>query len=216
MIKFILGFVALVISNTLFANTLECSGVAMQKAMAKYVVESGTIQGSDGAQVSVELALKAKSPFHNYIVSIYDNNEDGETWTVYYFVMSKFENNSCKVLKVVQTEEAALKINSFYDFENQIETDLAKDYILNRQQLSDYRVSFKDLINQDNSICYIGDAQWVLDIIEELLYNHDSSDSIILNSTASLQNGRIVHFGTYTEGSGDHDFSLDFEIHKCK
>ncbi len=214
--NFLLVLTSLILSQPSSADVSDCSGAAMQKAMAKYVAETGTVQGSNGAEVFVELKLSAKKPFQNYIVGINDNNEDGDVWTNYYFVMSKFENNSCNVIKVNQTEEAALKINSYEDFENQTDLDQAKDFVLNRQQIADYDVNFKDLINQDNSVCYIGDAQWVLDIVEELLYNHDSSDSVILNSTASLQKGRIIHFGTYTEGSGDSDFSLDFEIDECK
>lgn len=97
--KFLISLVA-IIGLGFNAQAESCEGSAMQKAAESYFAENGTIQGSDGAEIFIEQNLKASDPFQNYLVGIYDNNEDGETWTVYYFVMTKYENGQCSVLKV--------------------------------------------------------------------------------------------------------------------
>jgi hypothetical protein len=208
-----LGFTVL-FANLTFANSKTCEGLAQQKATANYFAEVGDIQGSEGPETFIEVSLKAKSPYFNYIVGIYDNNEDGETWTSYYFVMTKFENQTCSVLKVVATEEAGLKINAYYDFANDTELDQPQDSFLNTGLLKKAEPNFKVLIDQDNTICYVGDAQWVMILIQSIL-DSDNTDAAIIESNLRLINGVIVHQGLFTEGSGDNDSSLDFEIKAC-
>lgn len=96
----VIQILSILMATFSYAQAQTCEGLAMQKATAKYMVELGPVQGSEGPQVFIERSLKAKEPFLNYIVGVYDNNEDGEDWTVYYFVMTKFENNQCTVLRV--------------------------------------------------------------------------------------------------------------------
>lgn len=80
--------------------TGECDNYAKYGAIRAYISEVGVVQGSEGIQYEIKEKLKAKSPFYNYIVSISDNNEDGDVWTVDYFVMTKKIDGDCQVLKV--------------------------------------------------------------------------------------------------------------------
>jgi len=48
------------------------------------------------------------------------------------------------------------------------------------------------------------------------ILNVGTGDSAILTSKITFDRDVIVHQGTYTEGSGDSDFNLDFQLSKCQ
>jgi len=211
--------------NTQAATTTECANHAKSAAIRTYINEVGTVQGSEGIQYEIKEKLKAKLPFHNYIVSISDNNEDGEYWTVDYFVMTKKVGDKCQVLKVQrqddsqtsQTESGALKITSYKDFVNDeleapIEVEVTVAFVNDADKYIDFRV-FTD---EDTypSMCYVGTKEGAADVINSIL-DVSTGDSAILTSKVTFKGDTIAHKGTYTEGSGDYDFPLNFEVKKC-
>lgn len=99
--SFMIFLAGVAFSSVSYANTQgECANYAKAAAIKAYIAMAGTVQGSEGIQYEIKQKLKAREPFHNYIVSITDNNEDGEVWTLDYFVMTKIENGKCRILKV--------------------------------------------------------------------------------------------------------------------
>lgn len=206
----------------------ECSNYALSGAIKAYKSMAGTVQGSEGIEYKIKEKLKAKLPFHNYIISITDNNEDGDVWTLDYFVMTKKENGQCKVLKVreepqttktsaVSDANGFLKITTYYDFNDHdldepITLDITADFVND----SDNYIDFRIFVDEDTypAICYSGSKDAATDIINAIL-NITTGDSFILTSKISYQGDVIVHEGTYTEGSGDYDSDLNFEIKKC-
>lgn len=222
MIKQSVALAFLVFASTTFAKVDgPCANFAKSAAIKAYKASVGTVQGSDGIEYEITKKLKARLPFHNYNVAISDNNEDGETWTNTYFVMTKLEGGVCKVLKVKQEETSAsavLKVQSFEDFDGNyldeaVEIQIDKDFVENSGKYVDFRL----FIDEDTypTYCYEGAKEGVTDIINAIL-DVSTGDSFILSSEIKFDGDKVIHEGTYTAGSGDHDFALDFEINKCK
>jgi len=69
-----------------------CEGFAKAAAIRSYKAEMGTVQGSEGSE-GIEYGAKIMDNVNPdsaiYIVDIFDNNEDGDTWTVNYLVEVK-------------------------------------------------------------------------------------------------------------------------------
>lgn len=86
------------------ASDGPCSNYAKHGAIKAYKAEFGTVQGSDGIQYSASL-VEADGNIFDYLVSISDNNEDGETWTIDYDVRVKKEGTRCKVVKVRKQDD---------------------------------------------------------------------------------------------------------------
>ena len=158
------------LSATAFAQSAatDCSNFAKAAASRAYKASVGTIQGSEGIQYEIKEKLVAKLPFHNYVISITDNNEDGDTWTVDYFVMTKKVNDKCQVLKVKEQETAALKISTYSDFDSNefeapVELDVTVDFVQNSGKYVDFRV-FTD---EDTYpiICYKGSLDGAAKIV---------------------------------------------------
>ncbi len=214
MIKSALVVALLALTTSVSASISgPCSGHAKSAAIRAYKAQMGTVQGSDGIEYEIKEKLKAKLPFHNYVVTIFDNNEDGDTWSVDYFVMTKLEGQTCKVLKVKEERPALIKFQGLEnsDVAQTIEVDV--NYVNNSENYIDFRA----FIDEDtySSYCYTGDQESVKDIINSIL-DVSTGDSFILSSKLSTSQGKIIHQGTYTAGSGDHDFALDFELSECK
>lgn len=75
-----------------------CEGHAKYGAMTAYMDEMGVVQGSDGATRTATLVDNLDSNKATYLVSINDNNEDGDYWTVNYLVKVALDGeNSCQV-----------------------------------------------------------------------------------------------------------------------
>lgn len=75
-----------------------CENYAKYSAIKAYKAEVGTVQGSDGIGYDATL-IALRGDVSAYVVSISDNNEDGEYWTVDYQVVL---GKSCKTLKVTR------------------------------------------------------------------------------------------------------------------
>lgn len=91
-------------SSTVFAAKSPCAGFAKYGAIRAYKAEVGTIQGSEGIEYSATLKKQSGDEF-TYLVTISDNNEDGETWDVDYIVTTrKLGTGKCKVLSVQKQE----------------------------------------------------------------------------------------------------------------
>lgn len=84
-----------------FAST-ECVNKAKYYAIQTYHAEMGTVQGSDGISYDAKLLNSAKKSILNYLVSIQDNNEDGETWVAEYKVIINNKNGDCQKKSVKQ------------------------------------------------------------------------------------------------------------------
>lgn len=81
------------------ANEGPCANFAKSGAIRAYKAETGTIQGSNGIEYSAKL-IGTRGDISDYLVTIADNNEDGESWEVDYAVKVKGSNSSCKILAV--------------------------------------------------------------------------------------------------------------------
>lgn len=87
------------LSIALFSlSTFACENYAKYGAIKAYKAEMGTVQGSDGIEYEATL-VGLRNDISAYVVSISDNNEDGEYWTVDYSVVL---NKSCKILSVTK------------------------------------------------------------------------------------------------------------------
>lgn len=65
-----------------------CENYAKYFAIRDYKSSMGTVQGSDGIEVSSELKY-SQGRNYGFEVAISDNNEDGEMWTVLYQIVVK-------------------------------------------------------------------------------------------------------------------------------
>ena len=84
--KYFVSLMAVIaLSQLSLGETKLCENYAKYAAIRAYKSEVGTIQGSEGIEFSATL-LKLKNEWVEYQVTISDNNEDGETWTVDYWV----------------------------------------------------------------------------------------------------------------------------------
>lgn len=86
---------------TLAEDASTCANMAKYGAIRAYKAEVGTIQGSEGIQYDATLT-GLRGEFASFLVSISDNNEDGETWTVNYSVVVRKTENRCSVVSVTK------------------------------------------------------------------------------------------------------------------
>lgn len=82
----------------------SCENMAKSGAIRAYKGEVGEIQGSEGIQYSAEL-VQTDGQDSQYKVSITDNNEDGDVWTIEYLVTVSDTPAKCNVVKVVKLTE---------------------------------------------------------------------------------------------------------------
>ena len=94
--------IALLISTSAVASEGPCANTAKYAAIRAYKAEVGPVQGSDGIQYSAVLK-QHNSDILQYVVTISENNEDGEFWEMDYSVKLKGQEASCKVLSVKKT-----------------------------------------------------------------------------------------------------------------
>ncbi|MBX3040774.1 MAG: hypothetical protein KF789_08730 [Bdellovibrionaceae bacterium] len=76
-----------------------CANYAKYGALRVYHATMGTVQGSDGAQADAR-HLNSHGDEHSYVVTISDNNEDGEGWEADYGVRVRGFNQQCQVVFV--------------------------------------------------------------------------------------------------------------------
>jgi hypothetical protein len=72
------------------ANEIPCANMAKYAAIRAYKAEVGEVQGSDGIKYSATVA-SARYNAVFYLVSIRENNEDGESWEFKYSVALRYE-----------------------------------------------------------------------------------------------------------------------------
>lgn len=84
------------------AVAAPCDNYAKQGAIRAYKSQ-GAVQGSEGIEYSAKLVKSANSVY-DYLVSISDNNDEGESWTVDYLVRVEKDGNACHILKVTELE----------------------------------------------------------------------------------------------------------------
>lgn len=207
------------------ANSKTCENYGKFGAIRAYKSEVGTVQGSEGISYEVIQTLKSEDPFYNFIVAITDNNEDGDVWTVNYLVKTKKLNKKgkqvCKVISAVRHEETAKGQIKIFDAEETEDLENADIYFVDvayvenwRDNYIDFRV-FRDTAEYKYAQCYTGSKEEAAAVVESIL-NVDTGDSFILSSNITFDGDTIVHKGYYTEGSGDFEDSLDFELKKCE
>lgn len=92
----LLALLAFAFTAPAFAENSPCANMAKSAAIRAYKAETGTIQGSEGIQYEA-LLVGVRGNNYNYLVSISDNNEDGETWEVDYSVVVQ-SAGACRVL----------------------------------------------------------------------------------------------------------------------
>ena len=99
--------IALLLSFTAtYASAAEvCENYAKYFAIRDYKVRVGTVQGSDGIQYESEL-ISTSGDEHTFKITIQDNNEDGDSWTVFYDVVVEgpLRNKKCTLVKLSATD----------------------------------------------------------------------------------------------------------------
>ena len=96
-------FLTSFLSLSVLASEGPCVGFAKFGAIRAYKSEMGTVQGSDGIGYSAVLKNNNKD-IYTYLVTISDNNEDGEYWEVDYDVKVQTKSFGCKLLTVKKGE----------------------------------------------------------------------------------------------------------------
>lgn len=94
----LMTILGLLLSLNVFANDV-CLNQAKYQAIRTYHAETGVVQGSDGITYQGQF-LDQEGESLRYVVTIQDNNEDGEYWFVDYEVVMKLENKKCKKVSV--------------------------------------------------------------------------------------------------------------------
>lgn len=118
----------------------------------------------------------------------------------------------------VSAEETYIKLTSYYDLENDnYDLEEPKEFKITENFVNKYYVDFRVFKNDDEypSVCFVGNANEALQIVQSIL-DVSTGDSFILESSLNVKGNAIVHDGTYTEGSGDYDFDLSFEVPRCE
>jgi len=82
----------------LFAQN-NCLNMAKYYAIKAYHSEMGTVQGSDGISYMANLLEEVGSQL-KFVVTIQDNNEDGESWIVDYLVTIDNSAQNCRKVSV--------------------------------------------------------------------------------------------------------------------
>jgi hypothetical protein len=94
--------------QTGFSADQMCENYGKFGAIRAYKAEVGTIQGSDGIEYEVK-SMAHHDPYYNFVVTIYDNNEDGEQWSVFYIVKTKktekLNKKGLPICKVLSTKK---------------------------------------------------------------------------------------------------------------
>lgn len=80
-----------------------CENFAKFGAIRHYKSIMGTVQGSEGIEYSSKF-IGTQGNISDYVVTIVDNNEDGEMWEVDYSVQVQDTGKKCKVLAVKQID----------------------------------------------------------------------------------------------------------------
>jgi len=93
--------VSTLFSHIAFSAETTCENYGKFGAIRAYKSEVGTVQGSEGIEYEITKTVKKEDPFYSFVVSITDNNEDGEVWTVDYLVETKRTNKKNKKQKPV-------------------------------------------------------------------------------------------------------------------
>jgi hypothetical protein len=93
---------------TLFISSVaqaSCEGKATNYAVRAYEAE-GPVQGSEGMEHETKL-VSNRQGILDYLVTIWDNNEDGEAWEVDYQVVVDNKTGACKkvLVKMIATRE---------------------------------------------------------------------------------------------------------------
>lgn len=84
-----------------YAAQDTCVQYAKYGAIKVYKSEVGEVQGSNGMEHSAEFrAYNPRTGVYTYLVTISDNNEDGDTWDVNYEVEVKRSIRGCRVVSV--------------------------------------------------------------------------------------------------------------------
>lgn len=89
-----------------FAQAAEpCENYAKYYAIKDYKKRVGTVQGSDGIQYESEF-ISVSDEELTFKVSIQDNNEDGERWTVVYEVVvaKTGQSSRCSLVKLTTSD----------------------------------------------------------------------------------------------------------------
>lgn len=87
--------ISLFISSVAYAS---CDSKATNYAVRAYEAQ-GPVQGSEGMEHETKL-ISSRQGILDYVVTIWDNNEDGETWEVDYQVVVDNKTGSCKKVLV--------------------------------------------------------------------------------------------------------------------
>jgi hypothetical protein len=86
-----------------------CSGYAKSAAIRAYKAETKTVQGSRGIEYIARL-VDTKPESLTYLVTIADNNEDGDTWQFDYLVdVTPIEASVPLKCKVLKTKKIAVR-----------------------------------------------------------------------------------------------------------
>lgn len=86
------------------ANEIPCANMAKYAAIRAYKAEVGEVQGSDGIQYSA-VVTATRGNYISYLVTISENNEDGETWEVGYNVNLLWQQNAKPECKILSTKK---------------------------------------------------------------------------------------------------------------
>lgn len=90
------------------ANEIPCANMAKYAAIRAYKSQVGEIQGSEGIQYSAK-ATAVRNNRITYLVTIAENNEDGEMWEFDYNVEILWQENSKPECKILSTKKIAVR-----------------------------------------------------------------------------------------------------------
>jgi hypothetical protein len=94
---------------TLFISAVahaSCESKATNYAVRVYEAAIGPVQGSEGMEHETKL-VSTRQGILDYLVTIWDNNEDGEIWEVEYQVVVDNKTGACRkvLVKMIATRE---------------------------------------------------------------------------------------------------------------
>jgi hypothetical protein len=90
------------------ANEIPCANMAKYAAIRAYKAEVGEVQGSDGMQYSA-FATSVNNGRITYLVSISENNEDGESWEFGYYVDLRWREKASPQCKIISVTKAVAR-----------------------------------------------------------------------------------------------------------
>lgn len=114
-------------------------------------------------------------------------------------------------------QDTHLKVDSFKDFVTEENPKTPITFEITKKFVENYYVDFRLFVDEDtySPVCFVGDEKEAASIVNFIL-EVSTGDSAILESELKVTKDSIVHTGTYTQGSGDFDSELDFEVLRCK